>query len=117
MKTFQALDPLSYMFLLSYIEISICELQLMAHVPKWEHLCTCNDFKNIILNIVLRCQRLGLVSLAYLWRRNQKELLQEMIINGVDAIIIKVIVMIFFYLLLIIKNKFNMPHLYIYKSS
>lgn len=35
------------------------------------------------------CQRLGLVSLAYLWRRDQSELLSEMIDEGVDAILIK----------------------------
>ncbi|GBC04523.1 hypothetical protein RclHR1_05710006 [Rhizophagus clarus] len=36
------------------------------------------------------CNRLGLTSLAYLWRRNQKELLDEMISAGINAIIIKV---------------------------
>ncbi|CAH0393653.1 unnamed protein product [Bemisia tabaci] len=36
------------------------------------------------------CSRLGLVSLAYLWRRDQSELLQEMIDCNVKAIIIKV---------------------------
>ena len=37
-----------------------------------------------------RCSRLGLVSLAYLWRRSQSELLDEMIESKVEAIIIKV---------------------------
>ncbi|XP_041469317.1 diphthine--ammonia ligase-like [Lytechinus variegatus] len=36
------------------------------------------------------CQRLGLIPLAYLWRRDQSELLQEMIQANVHAIIIKV---------------------------
>ncbi|RIA93786.1 hypothetical protein C1645_604785 [Glomus cerebriforme] len=36
------------------------------------------------------CNRLGLTSLAYLWRRNQKELLIEMINAGINAILIKV---------------------------
>ncbi|CAJ0829498.1 8366_t:CDS:10, partial [Entrophospora sp. SA101] len=36
------------------------------------------------------CNRLGLISLAYLWRRNQKELLAEMIDSGLTAILIKV---------------------------
>lgn len=36
------------------------------------------------------CSRLGLISLAYLWRRDQAELLQEMIDYNIDAIIIKV---------------------------
>ena len=35
------------------------------------------------------CSRLGLVSLSYLWRRDQSELLQEMIDCGVEAAIIK----------------------------
>lgn len=36
------------------------------------------------------CSRLGLVSLSYLWQRDQTELLGEMINNGVKAIVIKV---------------------------
>ncbi|KAM3962015.1 uncharacterized protein ACR2FA_003909 [Aphomia sociella] len=47
-----------------------------------------SDYQRIRVENV--CRRLGLVSLAYLWRRNQKKLLQEMILNGVQAIIIKV---------------------------
>lgn len=37
-----------------------------------------------------RCQRLGLVSLAYLWQRDQSELLEEMIQSGLESILIKV---------------------------
>ena len=40
--------------------------------------------------ILLRCARLGLVALAYLWRRDQGELLQEMIDCHIEAIVIKV---------------------------
>ncbi|PSN32554.1 hypothetical protein C0J52_21699 [Blattella germanica] len=36
------------------------------------------------------CARLGLVALAYLWRRDQAELLQEMIDCHIEAIVIKV---------------------------
>ncbi|KAK4886058.1 hypothetical protein RN001_002329 [Aquatica leii] len=36
------------------------------------------------------CSRLNLVALAYLWRRDQSELLQEMIKSEIDAIIVKV---------------------------
>ncbi|KAJ2778009.1 diphthine--ammonia ligase [Coemansia javaensis] len=36
------------------------------------------------------CDRLGLKMLPYLWHRDQAELLQEMVGNGVDAILIKV---------------------------
>lgn len=43
-----------------------------------------------LLSSPLRCSRLGLVCLAYLWRRKQRELLQEMIEAGVQAIVIKV---------------------------
>uniref|UniRef100_A0A8R1V2D8 Diphthine--ammonia ligase n=1 Tax=Pristionchus pacificus TaxID=54126 RepID=A0A8R1V2D8_PRIPA len=36
------------------------------------------------------CSRLGLIPMAYLWERDQEELLHEMIENGVNAILIKV---------------------------
>eukprot|EP00871_Galdieria_phlegrea_P001185 jgi/Galph1/2067/GphlegSOOS_G729.1 len=36
------------------------------------------------------CSRLNLISLSYLWRRSQKDLLQEMFASGVDAIVVKV---------------------------
>lgn len=36
------------------------------------------------------CDRLGLVSLAYLWQRDQTELLEEMIERGVEAVLVKV---------------------------
>lgn len=36
------------------------------------------------------CERLGLIPLAYLWQRNQPELMLEMIRNGLDARLIKV---------------------------
>jgi len=38
------------------------------------------------------CSRLGLVSLAYLWQREQKALLQDMIASNIKAILIKVAV-------------------------
>ncbi len=37
----------------------------------------------------IRCSRLGLVSLSYLWRRDQSELLQEMIDAGMKCVVIK----------------------------
>jgi diphthine-ammonia ligase len=43
--------------------------------------------KNRVENV---CKRLGLESLAYLWSRNQQELLDDMICSGIDAILIKV---------------------------
>lgn len=36
------------------------------------------------------CRRLGLTALCYLWQRDQKELLDEMIEAGVEAVLIKV---------------------------
>lgn len=37
-----------------------------------------------------RCRRLGLTALCYLWQRDQDQLLEEMINNGMEAILIKV---------------------------
>lgn len=50
-----------------------------------------SDYQRIRVENV--CVRLGLVSLAYLWRRDQGELLQEMIDCHINAIIIKVAAM------------------------
>ncbi len=45
------------------------------------------------LLLMSSCSRLGLVSLAYLWRREQGELLREMVEAGVRAVVIKVAAM------------------------
>ncbi|KAJ9584323.1 hypothetical protein L9F63_021323 [Diploptera punctata] len=47
-----------------------------------------SDYQRIRVENV--CARLGLVALAYLWRRDQAELLQEMIDCHIEAIVIKV---------------------------
>ncbi|XP_053553923.1 diphthine--ammonia ligase isoform X2 [Bombina bombina] len=47
-----------------------------------------SDYQRVRVENV--CQRLGLQPLAFLWRRNQEELLDEMISCGVQAILIKV---------------------------
>ncbi|KAK0158772.1 hypothetical protein PV328_009726 [Microctonus aethiopoides] len=47
-----------------------------------------SDYQRIRVENV--CSRLGLVSLAYLWRRNQDELLKEMIECSMNAVLIKV---------------------------
>lgn len=47
-----------------------------------------SDYQRVRVENV--CSRLNLVSLAYLWRRDQTELLQEMIDCHVHAILIKV---------------------------
>lgn len=44
----------------------------------------------MLTDFCCRCNRLGLTSFAYLWRRDQKELLYEMANAGVNAILIKV---------------------------
>jgi len=48
-----------------------------------------SDYQRVRVENV--CSRLNLISLAYLWRRDQTELLQEMIDCQVHAIIIKVL--------------------------
>lgn len=47
-----------------------------------------SDYQRVRVENV--CQRLGLTSLAYLWRRDQSELLKEMIDSGLTAVLIKV---------------------------
>ncbi|KAL5008877.1 hypothetical protein ScPMuIL_014458 [Solemya velum] len=46
-----------------------------------------SDYQRVRVENV--CGRLGLTALSYLWRREQEELLREMIDCGVDAIVIK----------------------------
>ncbi|GAA5911944.1 diphthine--ammonia ligase [Sporobolomyces salmoneus] len=36
------------------------------------------------------CSRLGLTPIAYLWRRDQKELLNEMVVSGQESVLVKV---------------------------
>ena len=47
-----------------------------------------SDYQRIRVENV--CTRLGLVSLSYLWRRDQSELLEEMRLANINAIIIKI---------------------------
>ncbi|KAG7387649.1 ATP binding domain 4 [Phytophthora pseudosyringae] len=59
--------------------------------PGVQGVCTGAIFSSYQRNRVENvCTRLGLTSLGYLWRREQTELLQEMIDSEVDAILIKV---------------------------
>lgn len=51
----------------------------------WAYIQLCSP-----ICLFCRCARLHLQPLAYLWRRDQEELLNEMISSGLDAIIIKV---------------------------
>ncbi|KAL5566863.1 hypothetical protein UlMin_030027 [Ulmus minor] len=50
-----------------------------------------SDYQRLRVESV--CSRLGLVSLAYLWKQDQSLLLQEMITNGILAITVKVAAM------------------------
>ncbi|PON54519.1 Rossmann-like alpha/beta/alpha sandwich fold containing protein [Trema orientale] len=50
-----------------------------------------SDYQRLRVESV--CSRLGLVSLAYLWKQDQSLLLQEMIANGILAITVKVAAM------------------------
>ncbi|XP_034221814.1 diphthine--ammonia ligase isoform X2 [Prunus dulcis] len=50
-----------------------------------------SDYQRLRVESV--CSRLGLVSLAYLWKQDQSLLLQEMITNGIVAITVKVAAM------------------------
>jgi diphthine-ammonia ligase len=52
--------------------------------------CLQSIFLSLSFSLVHSCARLNLQPLAYLWRRDQAELLQEMIDCQIDAIIIKV---------------------------
>lgn len=47
----------------------------------------------VLISSSCRCNRLGLKSFAYLWERDQRELLAEMADNGVQAILVKVAAM------------------------
>lgn len=68
--------------------------ELLAEVQREQHIeavavgAILSDYQRVRVENV--CTRLNLISLAYLWRRDQTELLQEMIECQVHAIIIKV---------------------------
>ena len=47
-----------------------------------------SDYQRVRVENV--CLRLGLTPLAFLWRRDQAELLQEMVDTGMESILIKV---------------------------
>lgn len=65
-------------FLALFISWSICTVVGI-------HLLLCVRFNVFTYS----CSRLGLTSLAYLWERDQHELLTSMIDDGIDARIIK----------------------------
>ena len=57
-----------------------------------------SDYQRVRVESV--CLRLGLTPLAFLWRRDQVGLLQEMVDTGMEAILIKVVTSSFFLFLL-----------------
>lgn len=72
------------------IILSACNLVLgfrLAHVGVSVG-AILSDYQRLRVESV--CRRLGLISLGFLWRRDQSELLREMLANGVDATVIKV---------------------------
>ncbi|XP_043492423.1 diphthine--ammonia ligase isoform X1 [Polistes fuscatus] len=68
--------------------------RLLSKVKKQENIegvssgAVLSDYQRLRVENV--CSRLGLVSLSYLWRRDQEDLLKEMIENSINAVIIKV---------------------------
>ncbi|EME26378.1 Diphthine--ammonia ligase [Galdieria sulphuraria] len=69
-------------------------LQVKQEMPQVEAVCTgaiLSDYQRNRVEHV--CCRLQLTSIAYLWKRNQKQLLQEMLQAGIDAIVVKVATM------------------------
>lgn len=69
-------------------------LRLLARVQEQEGVqgvsvgAILSDYQRVRVESV--CLRLGLTPLAFLWRRDQEELLQEMVDTGVEAVLVKV---------------------------
>jgi len=63
-------------------------------IPRVEAVCSgaiFSDYQRV--RVESACSRVGLISLAYLWRRQQRPLLAEMIQSGQHAILVKVATM------------------------
>ncbi|XP_004493205.1 diphthine--ammonia ligase isoform X2 [Cicer arietinum] len=68
--------------------------EVKRQIPSVTAVCSgaiASDYQRLRVESV--CSRLGLVSLAYLWKQDQSLLLQEMIANGIEAITVKVAAM------------------------
>ena len=66
-------------------------LDVKRHFPEVNAVASGAIFSNYQRHRVENvCQRLGLTSISYLWRREQGNLLREMISNQVDAVLLKV---------------------------
>ncbi|KAF1317449.1 putative atpase, partial [Globisporangium splendens] len=65
--------------------------KVLADYPEVEAVCTGAIFSSYQRNRVENvCSRLGLTSLGYLWRREQEDLLDDMVESGIEAILVKV---------------------------
>ena len=65
--------------------------QVQAAIPNVDAVCSgaiLSNYQRARVESV--CARLGLVSLAYLWQRDQHALLAEMVAAGVEAVLVKV---------------------------
>lgn len=65
--------------------------EVKRQIPSVTAVCSgaiASDYQRLRVESV--CSRLGLVSVAYLWKQDQSLLLQEMITNGIEAITVKV---------------------------
>ena len=51
---------------------------------------TCPELITSLRLVLRRCSRLGLTPIAYLWERDQKELLGEMVAAGMESVLVKV---------------------------
>lgn len=68
--------------------------QVKRQIPSVTAVCSgaiASDYQRLRVESV--CSRLGLVSLAYLWKQDQSLLLNEMIANGIVAVTVKVAAM------------------------
>ncbi|XP_057961901.1 uncharacterized protein LOC131153546 isoform X2 [Malania oleifera] len=68
--------------------------EVKRQIPSITAVCSgaiASDYQRLRVESV--CSRLGLISLAYLWKRDQSLLLQEMVNNGIVAITVKVAAM------------------------
>ncbi|WJX80416.1 diphthine--ammonia ligase [Trifolium repens] len=68
--------------------------EVKRQIPSVTAVCSgaiASDYQRLRVESV--CSRLGLVSLAYLWKQDQSVLLNEMIANGIVAITVKVAAM------------------------
>ncbi|KAI3995721.1 hypothetical protein MKX01_020794 [Papaver californicum] len=75
-------------------DLHILLAEVKRQIPSVTAVCSgaiASDYQRLRVESI--CTRLGLVSLAYLWKQDQSLLLQDMITNGIIAIFVKVAAM------------------------